>query len=377
MALMNWNAGSDYWTDRGCINMTTKLDLLYARLVFRLDTEKRMATARKLASLLRNDFTLMDALGRLESIESHGGKKPNEPFAIVMREWQKNLERGMSFSDATRGWVPANETLLVMSGNLSDLVIALENVSRVVDGMSRIRRAMISAIAYPLFLLLLTFGIIMLVGIYLVPPLAEIAGDNMVWRGMAASLIWLSEFSINYWYVVLGVFVGIVAVIWISLPNWTGRMRTFFDKLPPWNVYKIQMSVGWLMSLSSMVAAGITVPDAMRMLADSSNKYLRNILEDTLHYIANGANLGNALNNTGRDFPNAEIIGDLAIYADMNDFDKNMGRAADDYLAESVRKMESVSNFMNSLGILLVSAIIAWVVLGTFQMQDQITAALT
>ena len=377
MALMNWNAGSDYWTDRGCINMTTKLDLLYARLVFRLDTEKRMATARKLASLLRNDFTLMDALGRLESIESHGGKKPNEPFAIVMREWQKNLERGMSFSDATRGWVPANETLLVMSGNLSDLVIALENVSRVVDGMSRIRRAMISAIAYPLFLLLLTFGIIMLVGIYLVPPLAEIAGDNMVWRGMAASLIWLSEFSINYWYVVLGVFVGIVAVIWISLPNWTGRMRTFFDKLPPWNVYKIQMSVGWLMSLSSMVAAGITVPDAMRMLADSSNKYLRNILEDTLHYIANGANLGNALNNTGRDFPNAEIIGDLAIYADMNDFDKNMGRAADDYLAESVRKMESVSNFMNSLGILLVSAIIAWVVLGTFQMQDQITSALT
>ena len=374
---MNWNAGSDYWTDRGCINMTTKLDLLYARLVFRLDTEKRMATARKLASLLRNDFTLMDALGRLESIESHGGKKPNEPFAIVMREWQKNLERGMSFSDATRGWVPANETLLVMSGNLSDLVIALENVSRVVDGMSRIRRAMISAIAYPLFLLLLTFGIIMLVGIYLVPPLAEIAGDNMVWRGMAASLIWLSEFSINYWYVVLGVFVGIVAVIWISLPNWTGRMRTFFDKLPPWNVYKIQMSVGWLMSLSSMVAAGITVPDAMRMLADSSNKYLRNILEDTLHYIANGANLGNALNNTGRDFPNAEIIGDLAIYADMNDFDKNMGRVADDYLAESVRKMESVSNFMNSLGILLVSAIIAWVVLGTFQMQDQITSALT
>ena len=357
--------------------MTTKMDLWYARLVFRMDTEKRMATARKLASLLRNDFTLMDALGRLESIESHGGKKPNEPFAIVMREWQKNLERGMSFSDATRGWVPANETLLVMSGNLSDLVVALENVSRVVDGTSRIRRAMFSAIAYPLFLLALTFGIIMLVGIYLVPPLAEIAGDNMVWRGMASSLIWLSEFSIQYWYVVLGVFVGLIAIIWLSLPNWTGRMRTFFDKLPPWNVYKIQMSVGWLMSLSAMVAAGITIPDAMRMLADSSNKYLRNILEDTLHYIANGANLGNALNNTRHDFPNAEIIGDLAIYADMNDFDKNMGRVANDYLEQSVRKMESVSNVMNSLGILLVSAIIAWVVLGTFQMQDQITSALT
>jgi len=355
----------------------TKLDLLYAKLVFRLNTEKRMATARKLASLLRNDFTLMDALNRLEMIESHSGTKPDEPFAIVMREWQKNLERGMSFSDATRGWVPPDETLLVTSGNLSDLVVALENVSRVVDGTQRIKRAMTSAIAYPLFLLILTFGIIMLVGVYLVPPLAEIAGDNIIWRGMAASLIWISEFSIKYWPVVLGIFIALVAIVWISLPNWSGRLRAKFDKLPPWNVYKIQMSVGWLMSLSAMVAAGITIPDAMRMLADSSNKYLRSILDETLHYIANGDNLGVALNNAGRDFPNTEIIGDLAIYADMNGFDENLGRVANDYLEESVRKMESVSSALNSFGILLVSAIIAWVVLGTFQMQDQITATLS
>lgn len=355
----------------------TKLDLLYAKLVFRLNTEKRMATARKLASLLRNDFTLMDALNRLEMIESHGGTKPDEPFAIVMREWQKNLERGMSFSDATRGWVPPDETLLVTSGNLSDLVVALENVSRVVDGTQRIKRAMTSAIAYPLFLLILTFGIIMLVGVYLVPPLAEIAGDNIIWRGMAASLIWISEFSIKYWPVVLGIFIALVAIVWISLPNWSGRLRAKFDKLPPWNVYKIQMSVGWLMSLSAMVAAGITMPDAMRMLADNANKYLRSILDETLHYIANGDNLGVALNNTGRDFPNTEIIGDLAIYADMNGFDENLGRVANDYLEESVRKMESVSSALNSFGILLVSAIIAWVVLGTFQMQDQITATLS
>ena len=355
----------------------TKLDLLYAKLVFRLNTEKRMATARKLASLLRNDFTLMDALNRLEMIESHGGTKPDEPFAIVMREWQKNLERGMSFSDATRGWVPPDETLLVTSGNLSDLVVALENVSRVVDGTQRIKRAMTSAIAYPLFLLILTFGIIMLVGVYLVPPLAEIAGDNIIWRGMAASLIWISEFSIKYWPVVLGIFIALVVIVWISLPNWSGRLRAKFDKLPPWNVYKIQMSVGWLMSLSAMVAAGITIPDAMRMLADSSNKYLRSILDETLHYIANGDNLGVALNNAGRDFPNTEIIGDLAIYADMNGFDENLGRVANDYLEESVRKMESVSSALNSFGILLVSAIIAWVVLGTFQMQDQITATLS
>lgn len=362
--------------NQGPIDMN-RLELWYAKLMFRLNTEKRMSICRKLASLLRNDFTLIDALERLEAIESKNGTKPNEPFAIVMRQWQKNLERGMSFSEATRGWVPPEETLLVTSGNLSNLVVALENVGRVVEGTQRIRRAMTTAIAYPLFLLALTFGIIIMVGVYLVPPLAEVAGNNIVWRGTAASLVWLSDVSIKYWYIFAMIFAGVIGIIWLSLANWSGRLRTLFDKLPPWNVYKIQVSVGWLMSLGAMVSAGVTIPDALRMLSDNANRYLRNILDRALHFIANGDNLGVALNRTEREFPDEEIIGDLTIYADMNGFDENLNQIANDYLNESVRKMEKISNTLNSLGILLVSVIIAWVVLGTFQMQDQITAVLS
>ena len=353
-----------------------KLELLYAKLVFKLNTERRMAMVRKLASLLRNNFSLMDALSRIEQIESQNGRKPDEPYAIVMRVWQKNLEMGMTFADATRGWLPMEETLLVTSANVADLVVALENVETVVNGISRIKRAMRSAIAYPLFLLVLTFGIIVMVGMYLVPPLSAVAGQNVVWTGAAGLLISVSNFTINYWHIIAGVLVGFSLLVWFSLANWTGYLRTMFDVLPPWNIYKMHVSVGWLMSLSAMVSAGISMPDAMRTLADNANRYLRKILEDTLRYIANGDNLGVALANTGYDFPNNEIIGDLTIYSEMNDFAPNISRLAKDYLADSVRKMESVSGALNSVGILLVSAIIAWVVLATFQMQDQITMML-
>ena len=354
-----------------------RLNKWYARLIFRLSTEKRIALLRKLASLLRNDFTLMNALGRLEMIESNNGRNPNEPFAIVMRAWQQNLERGMSFSDTTRGWLPDEETLLVTSGNISNLVVALENTTHVVESAGRIRRAVRGAVAYPLFLLVLTFGIIVMVGLYLVPPLVDVAGSDVIWRGAAGGLISMSNFTVKYWYVFTVLFVGLVFIIWLSLANWSGRIRAKFDKLPPWNIYKIHISVGWLMSLSSMISAGITTPDAIRILADNAHRYLRSILDETLHFIANGDNLGVALSKTGRDFPNKEIIGDLMIYADMTDFDKNITSIANDYLNDSVRKMESISNILNSIGILLVSAIIAWVVLGTFQMQDQITAVLS
>jgi len=371
---MNWNAGLDYWTDHGCIKIMNKLELLYAKLVFKTDTEKRMAISRKIASLLRNNFTLMDALHRVEMIESHNGRKPNEPFAIAMREIQKNLERGMTFAQATSGWVPSEETLLLTSGNVSSLLISLENVGRVVNGINRIKRAMWSAIAYPLFLLILTIAIIVMVGVYLVPPLVEAAGSDVVWRGTAASLVWVSDFAGKYWLGLSAFIACVVGVVWLALPNWTGRLRTLFDKIPPFNTYKLQVSVSWLMSLAAMVSAGVSVPDAMRLLADSSNRYLSDILDKTLHNIANGENLGNALAMTGKDFPNEEIIGDLIIYSDMNDFDKNLDQIARDYMDESVRKMESISNVLNSVGIILVSVIIGWVVFGTFQMQEQITS---
>ncbi len=354
-----------------------KLELFYAKLVFKMNTERRLALIRKLASLLRNDFSLMDALGRIEKIESKEGRKPDEPYAIVMREWQKNLEKGLSFSDATRGWLSSEETLLVTSANVTDLVVALENVDNVINGITKIKRAMRNAISYPLFLLALTFGIIIMVGMYLVPPLASVAGPNVVWTGAANLLIQVSEFSMNYWHMIVVGFVVICVLVWISLANWTGWVRTLFDDLPPWNIYKMHTAVGWLMSLSAMVSAGITMPDAMRILADNSNRYLRDILESTLRYIANGDNLGVALSKTGRNFPNNEIIGDLTIYSEMNDFAPNISRVANDYLQDSVRKMESISSTLNSVGILLVSIIIAWVVLATFQMQDQITMMLS
>ncbi|MBR4806317.1 MAG: type II secretion system F family protein, partial [Alphaproteobacteria bacterium] len=132
-----------------------KLEILYAKIVCRFSKDKRITIWRKLVSLLKNDFTLVDALNRIQMTESRGGAKPNEPFAICMREWEKNLERGLSFSEATRGWVPAEETLLLTSGNMSSLVVALENVSRIIVANKRISGAVFGAVAYPLLLLVL------------------------------------------------------------------------------------------------------------------------------------------------------------------------------------------------------------------------------
>lgn len=336
-----------------------------------------MGLYRKLASMLRNNFTLMDALDRIYATESRNGEKPGEPFAIIISAWRDNLERGLSFPDATRGWAPAGETLMLAVGDISKLSVALDNVVRVGEGVEKIKKAMSDALLYPTVLLALTFAIIIAVGLYLVPPLQEAAGGDIAWRGAAASLVSASEFSNNYWMFMIAGLAAAAAMVWFSFANWSGRLRTVADALPPWSLYKISVSVGWMMSLAAMVQAGGSLPMSVKTLADNSGKYLKDILDRALQYISNGDNLGRALANTGSRFPNDEIIGDLAIYADMNGFDENLTKIANDYLDVSIRRMERISNILNSVGILLVSAVIAWVVFGTFEMQDQITAALS
>ncbi|MCL1785919.1 MAG: type II secretion system F family protein [Alphaproteobacteria bacterium] len=357
--------------------MAGKLDIIYSKWTFRTSQAKRMDVYRKLSSMLRNDFTLMDALDRIWQVESKNGQKKDEPFAIALAAIQSNLERGLSFPDSVRGWAPASEALMLSVGDVSKLSIALDNVVRVGEGAARINSAMRDAVTYPLFLLALTFVIIIAVGIYLVPPLLDAAGGDIVWRGAAAQLIWVSEFSNRFWPLVVGGAIVLFLAIWRSLGTWSGSMRYMFDRLPPWSMYKISISVGWMTTLAAMVASGSSIPVAIKALADNSNKYLRDILEKTNRFITNGDNLGRALSNTGAGFPNDEIIGDLAIYADMTGFDQNLSKIANDYLDDSVRRMEKVSSFMNSAGIILVSLIIAWVVFGTFEMQDQITSALS
>ena len=359
------------------LNMFEKLNISYAKLYMRTNTNRRMGVYRKLASLLRNDFNIMSALERIESTESHYGEKKNEPIAIAMREWEKGLERGLPLSEAVRGWVPTTDMMMLTLGDVSKLSTALDNIVRVGTGMDRIKKALLDAAMYPLFLFALTFLIIIGVGVYLVPGLLSAAGTDIVFRGAARSLVMVSDFSKHYWPFLLSGIGILMAAVWMSLPIWTGRLRTLFDNMPPWSLYKISESTGFMMSLSSMVASGASIPVAVKLLSDNSSKYLADILDRMSRYMANGDNMGVALKNTGRNFPSAEIIGDLEIYADMNSFENNLSNIANDYMDQSVKRIESLANILNAIGMLLVSAAIAWVVFGTFEMQGQITDALT
>ena len=315
----------------------------YAMIICRMSNGARLKIYRKLISLLRNRFSLMDALDRIRGIITNDGKNPDEPLALAILYWSRSLQNGNPFSVALEGWAPASERLMLSVGDVSHLEGALENLIKVTEGTTKMKQPLVSAISYPMFLSMMTVLIIYAIGVYMVPPMMS-AAPNTRWTGSARDLVQLSVWIQKNWLLAFSFLPTVFFLIYLTLGRWKGKTRSWFDNVPPWSLYRIFVGVTWMLAMAALVRAGTPVSQALRSLRHDASPYLLYRIDSALVFINNGDNLGEALNKTGLGFPDKEIIGDLRIYSEMDN--------------------------------LFVSGAIAWAVMGTFSMQDQITKAM-
>ena len=354
----------------------SKIEVAFARFMcLHLGGDDRLKIYRKLASLLRNRFSLMDALDRIHDIFSDDGKNPGEPLAIAVAHWMRAIQNGESFSEALRGWAPPSERLMLSVGDVSHMDQALDNLIRVTEGVKRMVGPIVSASSYPAFLFCLVMLILWAIGAYMVPPMLE-AAPNVKWTGVAKTLVDLSYFVQDYWWTFIVFPIVIFGILLWSMPVWKNRYRVFVDNVPPWSLYRVFIGVSWLLALAALVKAGTPVSKALRNLKNDASPYVIERVDKALTYITNGDNLGEALYKTKYNFPDKEIIGDLRIYSELDNFALALDQISTEWLNEAEATITTKAEVLNTAAILLVSAIVAWSVWGTFDMQDQLVKAM-
>lgn len=347
----------------------------YAMIICRMSNGARLKIYRKLISLLRNRFSLMDALDRIRGIITNDGKNPDEPLALAILYWSRSLQNGNPFSVALEGWAPASERLMLSVGDVSHLEGALENLIKVTEGTTKMKQPLVSAISYPMFLSMMTVLIIYAIGVYMVPPMMS-AAPNTRWSGSARDLVQLSVWIQKNWLLAFSFLPMVFFLIYLTLGRWKGKTRAWFDNVPPWSLYRIFVGVTWMLAMAALVRAGTPVSQALRSLRHDASPYLLYRIDSALVFINNGDNLGEALNKTGLGFPDKEIIGDLRIYSEMDNFQGALDQMANEWLENSVTGISQKAAVLNMVATLFVSGAIAWAVMGTFSMQDQITKAM-
>lgn len=350
-------------------------ELFYAKLMCNLSNASRLKVFKKIASLLKNRFSLMDAIDLLYDSVSNGGKNTSDPMAIALAAWGKSLQNGLNFAEALKGWAPNRERLMLSAGDVSDLETALFNLIRVTEGTNKMIRPIVGAITYPSFLFLTAILVIYAIGAYMVPPMLE-AAPGVMWKGSAKDLVNVSEWIKTNWLAAFLFLPTVMGIIYATIGIWTGKVRVFFDRIPPWSLYKVFSGITWLLSLSALVKGGVPISAALTSLYKDSNKYLQERIKSTLRFINNGDNLGAALSKTNLEFPDKEIIADLKVYSELDNFEEALENLANDWLEQSVYMIAQKAEMLNTVAMLSVSGVIAWSVFAVFEMQDQITNAM-
>lgn len=330
----------------------------------------------KLIKYLRSKIAISDALMKIEAQESRDGTKNDRPSVAAVRAWREAMLGGTQLNVAMTGWVSENDRMLIGAGEKSgDIASALEKTMMIQKGVAQIRGAIIGSLAYPAVLIILAIVIMIVFG-HMVVPVFEDVLPRSEWQGQGAAMGTLADFVKNWLFPCLGgIFAGII-LIFMTLNSWTGRARVIADRFPPWSLFRLINGSGFILSVSFLLKAKVSLPDILTMLADNSKSaWYRERLILTLEHHRNGANLGEALYLTGMGFPDEEMVDDLRAFATFPDFAEMLDQLGSDWIVEAVKKVQMQGLIMKNAGIFLVTGIFGFIGSGMMALFDQIKEA--
>ena len=201
------------------------------------------------------------------------------------------------FDSSTVNLVRAGEA----TGSLND---TLARLIEMLTEQRELRAALLTALAYPLLIVVASFGVVLFFLFFLLPRLqtllASLGGKMPL---PTRVLIGLANFTLHY-----GVFVAIAAAIaGVSLWRWrsteVGRARSdaWLLRLPAVGPFIVSQTVlAFSQTLGVLLQNGITTSDALRMTERQiENRVHRQAFEGAIERVLEGEALSTALARTG------------------------------------------------------------------------------
>ncbi|HEX8708713.1 MAG TPA: type II secretion system F family protein [Pyrinomonadaceae bacterium] len=254
---------------------------------------------QQLAALLRAGIPILQSISMLRKRAQSAG------LGTVLADVEDKIRGGLALSAAfaAQGPIfPRIYTASILAGERSG---ALDDVlDRYVAYMRRnvnLVRKIRGALAYPVLLLLASFGMVFFLTIYVVPQMSSLFEGFGNKRLPTLTLIvvgisgWLS--SNFYWLVPLLGASLVALVLWLRTPSGRLKLDRTLLRLPLVGRLLQQMSVAQVTrSLATLLAGGITLVESWEISAESiTNRELRRRSSDILPMIREGRSFTESL----------------------------------------------------------------------------------
>lgn len=259
---------------------------------------------RQLSTMITAGMTVNEALAILRI-------QASPAFSVVIDDVMRNVEGGLSLSEALdkhqkvfgkvyTSLVKAGETGGVMDEVLQRLA---ENMEKEKEFQGKIKGAMI----YPVIIVIAMGIVIAIMMIFVIPKLLGLYTEMQVQLpGPTKLLIAMSNFMVNYWWLVLAGIIGGMAFLRSFGATPIGRIKidSLKLKLPIFgNLQKQIILTEVTRTLGLLVSTGISIIDALNIVSEGTGNVLyENALKDTAKQVEKGLPIAVCLANY-EEFP--------------------------------------------------------------------------
>ncbi len=321
-----------------------------------------MAFSRQLSSFLEAGIPLLDALDIVAQ------QTASPAMRVVITDIRASIHRGTSFSEAVDGHplvFPAFYRAMLTSAEYTgDLDAVLSQLAAYLERDIMSRRQVKSALTYPIMVLVVAVAAMIIMSLFVLPKFTGL------YASLGASLplptrmlMGFTNFMQSSWLYVLGVIALIIVVLLAVIGGARGKSRrdVVTMKLPViGNLYELISLERFMRVLSSLATAGVPLPAAIGLSADSTNNSLfKRKMVDVRDALVRGGGLYEPMAETGL-FPIAarQMI---QVGERTGMLGPQLGKAASYYEREVTFSMKKATQMFEPIIILCVGLIVGFI----------------
>lgn len=319
-----------------------------------------------------NDADLPIDLPRDEAI-SRMAATAKSPIAQTMAKWVRSiLNDTESFAQAARDEILEFEYLLLYASEESETSNCLEAIIKLNRANTIIKKTIRRQLIYPIFLLGSAIGMIFLFGIFVEPMILKQVPYDLI--SIYAKVLCFFSDIVYHNTMLSGIFffVFLVWVFW-SLPNWTSKAREKFENIPPWSIYRMYQGSAFLMILSGMLSVGRGSDEAVRLLLREGNPYIQQRMRAIRNEYRETTKISAAMVRSGFIFPDRKLSKTLRAFEDSGTLTTYLTEKSDDWIADSVERIEIQMGHVRSLLQALVSLLFILMMAAQYEIGDDVT----
>ncbi|MBE6925378.1 MAG: type II secretion system F family protein [Ruminococcaceae bacterium] len=322
---------------------------------------------RQYAIMLNTHIPILDCLDILK----------NQPytnyFKNVISVIYEDVESGILLSEALekhKNVFPDFFRSMIKVGEISGhLDAVLNSLAEYYETESENRRKIKSALSYPMMLMGMTVGIVVLMLAVVVPTFRDTLSKlNVEPEGLTAAIYAISDFLLNYWQILLLVILGVVLAI--MLVNRTEKGKYFFDvcKLTIPVIKTIQINTitsRFARAFALLLSSGLDLNEALNATEIViGNRYLSKRFHEAAEAVRGGMSLTNAFESY-RLFP-PMMVQMITIGEKTNALDDVLTRSCKFFDDQVEISVNSLTNKLQPLMLLIMGAVIITLFLAVY-----------